>query len=201
VEVAGQPHPAGKLTDVPEDMALIWVMDGPDGQLAYYVTDESRFRNMLRSSGSACSWMLMDRDTADQLVPRAAEERVRHADDVASSAERAAHPDNFLPVARASRDGLALDVGLLRRYAAILRGDRSGRKSDELLTSKEVQGIAAADLQGIADSLERWARVRWVAIFNAWEVDRRHDGGPLPPFPGEALTADEVQHLEDRLGG
>ncbi len=194
-------HPPALLTDVPNDKALIWVTDGPVGQLAYYVTDESRFRDMLRSPGSPCSWMLMGRVTADRLVPRAAEQRVRHAGDVASSAERAAHPDNLLPVARMSRDGMAFSAHLLRRYASALRGERSSRRSDELLTDRGIQGIAATDLEGIADDLERCARANWVAVFNPWEVASHHDGGPLPPFPGEPLPANEMEQLERRLLG
>jgi hypothetical protein len=68
---------------------------------------------------------------------------------VARDAEAAAHPDNLVPVAQASRGGLRRDVELLRQYAAVLRGELTGTRVDDLLTDVGSRRVAAADLGAI----------------------------------------------------
>ena len=52
------------------------------------------------------TWLLMDRWMADRLCPGAAEDRESWQLGVERDAEAAAHTDNLVPVARASRSGL-----------------------------------------------------------------------------------------------
>jgi hypothetical protein len=202
-------RPPELFTDVPDDKALIWVVDnGPDrgGQLAYYVSGEARFRDMLRSSPGSqdeaeaqhsedragspdavvlggdyrpFTWLLMDREAADLLVPEAARDRAEWAEHIAHEAENAVHPDNLLPVARIYRLGMKNDAEALLSWAAALRRQPSAGKWAELLDDEHIQRIAATDLEVIGRRLERLSAADWVAVIDPpWETD-----GPLPPWP------------------
>jgi len=205
-------HPPEVFTDVPEDKALVWIVDnGPDqgGQLAYYVSSEIRFLSMLQSSPSSqeeakaqkseaeaaapgaivfggkyrpFTWMLMDRETADRLVPGAAKDRAASSEDIRAEAERAAHPDNLLPVARKYRATLSEDAAVLQSWAAVLSGERTGTRYDDLLRDADVRRVAASDLKAIGRDLAKWAEADWLAVLGP---EYNYDG-PLPPFPGRS---------------
>jgi hypothetical protein len=171
------------LTDVPENKTLVWVVepDHGDGQLAYYVWDESGYSRMLDDYRPAL-WLLMDRAIADRLVPVAARRRAEHDTSIAEAADRAAHPDNLLPVARISRLWARNNAETLLRYAAIFRGERPDHASRTPLTDEGLQRIMAADFEAIGRYLEQCASANWVAVLEPqWQPD-----GPLPPFPGPA---------------
>ena len=91
----------------------------------------------------------MERGTADRLCPGAAEDRESWQSGVERDAEAAAHTDNLVPVARTSRSGLRRDVGLLRQYAAVLGGELTGTRADELLTDVGSRRVASADLDAL----------------------------------------------------
>ena len=74
---------------------------------------------------------------------------------------------------------------LLRQYAAVLRGELTGTRADELLTDVGSRRVASADLDAIAKDLESWAERDWVAVIDIGP-EREHLAGPLPPFPGPA---------------
>jgi hypothetical protein len=78
---------------------------------------------------------------------------------------------------------LQRDVGLLRQYAAVLRGELADTRADRLLTEAGSRRVAAADLDAIAKVLESWAERDWIAVIGIGP-EREHLAGPLPPFPG-----------------
>ena len=76
----------------------------------------------------------MERETADRLCPGAAEDRQHWQSSLERDAESAAHPDNLIPVARASRSGLGHDAKLLREYAASRPG--TGQTGSSLMRTR-----------------------------------------------------------------
>lgn len=197
--------PPDSFSDVPGDTALIWVVVSTEGfrnELAYYVQNEIMFSRMLHDAEGTredaadggmvvnlspheprvTAWLMLDRSVADALCPDGARFRREWDEEMAAAAERAAHPDNLLPVSRVLRQALPRRVELLRRYAAALRGGRHGGRSDDLLTDEGQQRIAAADLAGLADELESWMRNDWWVLCDPQYME----GGPLPPLPGAA---------------
>jgi hypothetical protein len=119
------------------------------------------------------------------LCPGAAEDRQLWQSSLERDTEAAAHTDNLIPVARASRSGLQRDVRLLRQYAAALRGEPTGTRADKLLTDAGSRRITAADLDAIAKDLESWLQRDWIAVIDIGP-EREHLAGPLPPFPGNS---------------
>ena len=99
-------------------------------------------------------------------------------------------------MARVERTWIRIQVELLRRYAAILRGGRQGTRYDDLLTDAGVQRIAASDLSAITRDLESWIEHDWIAVINI-SAERQHLAGPLPPFPGIAPSGTETSPPED----
>ncbi len=77
----------------------------------------------------------------------------------------------------------SLATGLLRQHAAVLRGELTGARADELLTDVGSRRVASADLDAIAKDLESWAERDWGAGIDIGP-EREHLDGPLPPFPG-----------------
>ena len=77
----------------------------------------------------------------------------------------------------------SLATGLLRQHAAVLRGELTGTRADELLTDVGSRRVASADLDAIAKDLESWAERDWGAGIDIGP-EREHLDGPLPPFPG-----------------
>jgi hypothetical protein len=180
------PGPPGGLDEVPPDRALICVVDMGDYEAPGYIITEIELATWAdRADTRPRTWLLMDRGVADRLCPGAAEDRESWQSGVERDAEAAAHTDNLVPVARASRSGLRRDVGLLRQYAAVLRGELTGTRADELLTDVRSRRVASADLDAIAKDLESWAERDWVAVIDIGP-EREHLAGPLPPFPGPA---------------
>ena len=178
------PGPPGGLDEIPADKALICVADMGEYEAAAYIITETEFATWAGTADtSPRTWLLMDRGMADRLCPGAAGDRKSWQSGVERDAEAAAHADNLVPVARASRSGLRRDVGLLRQYAAVLRGELTGTRVDELLTDAGSRRMAAADLGAIAKDLESWAERDWIAVIDLGP-EREHLAGPLPPFPG-----------------
>ena len=172
------------LDEVPNHKALICVLDNGTFEAAGYVVSETDFAAWANSTGDRSeTWLLMDRQIADDLCPGAAERRQSWQSGLESDVEAAAHTDNLFPVARASRSGIGSHIELLRRYAKAFRGERQGTRSDDLLTDAAVQHVAAVDLDVIANDLETWAAHDWVAVIDI-SAERQHLAGPLPPFPG-----------------
>jgi hypothetical protein len=180
---AALPGPPGGLDEVPADKALICVADMGDYEAAGYIITETEFATWTDPSDTGSrTWLLMDRETADRLCPGAADDRGSWQSGVERDAEAAAHTDNLAPVARASRSGLRRDVGRLRQYAAVLRGELTGTQADDLLTDVGSRRVASADLDAIAKDLESWAERDWIAVIDIGP-EREHLAGPLPPFP------------------
>ncbi|MGJ6969855.1 hypothetical protein ACSDR0_49085 [Streptosporangium sp. G11] len=185
------------LDDVPNDKALICVSDMGTYEAAGYVISETDFAAWIRSVGDRpATWLLMDRQVADDLCPEAAERRRSWQSDLESDVEAAAHTDNLVPVARASRSGVGFHIELLRRYAKAFRGEPQRTRYDDLLTNAGVQRIAAADLDAVANDLERWVAHDWVAVIDL-SAERQHLAGPLPPFPGTGPDEDKPR-MEER---
>jgi hypothetical protein len=177
------PGPPRDWAEVPQDKALLCVSDMGEYEAAGYINTEQEF---LSWTGSADheprSWLLLDRETADRLCPAAAEHREHWRSDVAREAEAAAHADNLIPVARASRSALRRDARLLRGYASALRDADSRAQAGGWPVGVAPQPIAAADLDAIAHDLETWAGSDWIAVIDLGP-EREHLAGPLPPFP------------------
>ena len=185
------PGPPRGLDAAGRDKALVCVGDEGRYEAAAYIMTEQEFNSWTGSAGiGPKTWLLMDRQVADGLCPGAAEYRRRWQTSTAREAEAAAHPDNLLPVARASRSGLRRDAGLLREYAAALRGEELRMRPDgwPAPTSAGPQRRAAGDLDAIAKDLEIWAERDWIAVIDIGP-DREHLAGPLPPFRGEGKLA------------
>ncbi|MEU7856220.1 TetR family transcriptional regulator [Nonomuraea sp. NPDC049141] len=188
VVLPGPPH---GLDDVPHDKALICVLDMGAYDAAGYIITETDFANWIGSAADRpLTWLLMDRQVADDLCPSAAESRQSWQTDLEADAEAAAHTDNLLPVARASRSGIGLHIATLRRYAKAFRGEPQGTRYDDLLTDAGVQHIAAVDLEALADDLETWIARDWVAVIDL-SAERQNLAGPLPPFPGSGPDGDQ----------
>jgi hypothetical protein len=102
-------------------------------------------------------------------------------------------------VARVDRGWVRIQTELLRRYAAILRGQTQGNRYDDLLTDPGAQRIAASDLSAIARDLEFWIEHDWMAVINI-TAERQYLEGPLPPFPGIAPGGTETSPLEEDSG-
>ncbi len=119
------PGPPPGLDEVPPDNALVCVGDQGSYEAAGYIITEYEFALWADPADTTPkTWLLMDRDTADRLCPGAAEDQESWQSGMERDAEAAAHSDNLLPVARASRQALRCDAGLLREYAAALgRGE------------------------------------------------------------------------------
>jgi hypothetical protein len=179
------PGPPGALDEVRPDKALICVSDKGDYEAPGYIITEIELATWTDPADtSPKTWLLMDRRMADSLCPGAAGDRESWRAGMERDAEAAGHPDNLVPVARASRSGLRRDVGLLREYAAVLRGGLTGTRADELLTDVRSRRVASADLDAIAKDLESWAERDWIAVIDIGP-EREHLAGPLPPFPGD----------------
>jgi hypothetical protein len=180
------PGPVDGLDDVPTGRALVCVADMGTYEAAGYLITESDFAAWAGAAdGRPQTWLLMDRQVADDLCPGAAARREGWQAGIEADAEAAAHTDNLVPVGRASRGAVALHIEQLRKYAKAFRGEPQGTRYDNLLTDAGVQRIAAADLDAVADALEAWARHDWVAIIDL-DAERQHLAGPLPPFPSTA---------------
>ncbi|WP_152990679.1 hypothetical protein [Sphaerimonospora mesophila] len=185
------PGPPCGLDGVPDDKVLICVLDMGTYEAAGYIISETDFAVWTGSTGDQlATWLLMDRQIADDLCPKAAERRQSWQSGLESDAEAAAHTDNLVPVARASRSGIGFHIELLRRYAKVFRGEPQGTRYDDLLTDAGVRRIAAADLDAVADDLETWAAYDWVAVIDL-SAERQHLAGPLPPFPGTGPDKDQ----------
>jgi hypothetical protein len=177
--------PPGGLDEVPPDKALICVVDMGDYDAPGYIITEIELAAWADPADTRPkTWLLMDRGMADRLCPGAAGDRESWQSGMERDAEAAAHTDNLVPVARASRSGLRRDVGLLREYAAVLRGELTGTRADELLTDVGSRRVASADLDAIAKDLESWAERDWIAVIDIGP-EREHLAGPLPSFPGD----------------
>lgn len=181
---AGQAEDRNGLDEVPADKALVCVADMGEYEAAGYIITETEFATWTDTADtSPRTWLLMDREMADRLCPGAAGDRESWQSGVEGDAEAAAYADNLVPVARASRSELRRDIGLLRRYAAVLRGELTGTRVDDFLTDAGSRRVAAADQGTIAKDLESWAERDWIAVIDIGP-EREHLAGPLPPFPG-----------------
>ena len=101
------PGPPGGLDEVPPDRALICVVDMGDYEAPGYIITEIELAAWADPADTRPrTWLLMDRWMADRLCPGAAEDRESWQLGVERDAEAAAHTDNLVPVARASRSGL-----------------------------------------------------------------------------------------------
>ncbi|OPG12519.1 hypothetical protein [Microbispora sp. GKU 823] len=177
------PGPPRGLDEVPNYKALICVQNMGTHEAAAYIMSEKDFAAWTASAEQSATWLLMDRQAADDLCPEAAKTRQYWQTGMESEAEAAAHTDNLLPVARASRSGIGLHIELLRRWAKALRGEPQGTRYDDLLTDAGVRRIAAVDLDTVANDLAKWAAHDWVAVIDI-SANRQHLAGPLPHFPG-----------------
>jgi hypothetical protein len=183
------PGPPGGLDEVPPDKALICVADMGKYEAAGYIVTETEFASWTDPpDGDVKTWLLLDRAIADRLCPDAAEHYQHWQSAVERDAEAAAHTDNLIPVARASRSALQRDARLLREYAAALRGEQTGARTDRLLADAGMRRAAAADLDGIARNLDSWLERDWVAVIDIGP-GREHLAGPLPPFPESGQLA------------
>jgi hypothetical protein len=180
------PGPPGGLDEVPAEKSLVCVADMGKYEAVGYIITETEFATWTEDADTGQrTWLFMGRDTADRLCPGAVEARESRQSGVVGDAEAAAHTDNLIPVARASRSGLQRDVKLLREYAAALRGELTGTRADKILTDTGSRRVASADLTAIAKDLEAWAERDWIAVIDIGP-EREHLAGPLPPFPGGA---------------
>lgn len=178
------PGPPSGLDEIPAGKALVCVADMGAYEAAGYLVTEGDFAAWRRADDDRPeTWLLMERQAADDLCPGAEERREAWRAGIEADAEAAAHTDNLVPVGRASRSGITLHIEALRTHAKALRGDRQGSRSDDLLVDPGVRRVAAADLTAAADALEEWIRHDWVAIIDV-DGNRQHLAGPLPPFPG-----------------
>ena len=101
------PGPPGGLDEVPPDRALICMVDMGDYEAPGYIITEIELAAWADPADTRPrTWLLMDRWMADRLCPGAAEDRESWQLGVERDAEAAAHTDNLVPVARASRSGL-----------------------------------------------------------------------------------------------
>ena len=183
--------------EVPADKALVCVGDMGDYEAVGYILTGAEFATWADPADTGPkTWLIMDRDTADMLCPGAAEGRESRPSGMEGDAEAAAHTDNLVPVARASRSGLRRDATLLRQYAAALRGALTGTRADELLTDVRSRRIASADLEAIAKDLESWAERDWIAVIDIGPA-REHLAGPLPRFP--TVASPDNRGLSRRL--
>ena len=174
---------------MPQDKALFCVGDMGKYEAAGYIRTETEFAAWTdRAACDPKTWLLLDRETADRWCPGAAEDRQLWQSSSERDAEVAAHTDNLIPVARASRSGLQRDARLLRQYAPALRGEPTGTRADKLLTDAGSRRIAAADLDAIAKDLESWLQRDWIAVIDIGP-EHEHLAGPLPPFPGSGQRA------------
>jgi hypothetical protein len=180
--------PPGGLDEVPTGKALVCVSDQGDYEAAGYILTETEFATWTDHDDPDNTWLLMERETADRLCPGAAEDREHWQSSLERDAESAAHADNLIPVARASRGGLRRDARLLREYAAVLRGEPAGNRPGRLVTDAGSRRIASADLDAIAMHLESWLECDWIAVIDIGP-EREHLAGPLPPFPGNGRLA------------
>jgi hypothetical protein len=174
------------LDEVPPDKALVCVGDKGGYETAGYIITETELAAWTDPAGTGPkTWLLLDRGTADRLCADAAQHRQSWQSSIDRYAQAAAHTDNRIPVARASRGALRRDAELLREYAAALGGDepRQGRGGGP--ADIRQQRIAAADLADIAEHLESWAERDWIAVIDLGP-EREHLAGPLPRFPGTA---------------
>ena len=91
----------------PPDRALICVVDMGDYEAPGYIITEIELAARADPADTRPrTWLLMDRWMAGRLCPGAAEDRESWQLGVERDAEAAAHTDNLVPVARASRGGL-----------------------------------------------------------------------------------------------
>jgi len=177
------PSPPCGLDEVPAGRALVCVADMGEYEAAAYLITETDFAKWVNAAcGAAKTWLLLDRKVADQLCPEAAAYRAYQESGVERESDAEEHPDNLIPVARASRGRLRMNAQQLRMYAAVLRGETQGNRFDNLRTDTGAQQVAAADLDDIARDLESWAEQDWLAVINL-SARRQHLAGPLPPFP------------------
>ena len=87
--------------------ALICVVDMGDYEAPGYIITEIELATWTDPADTRPrTWLLMDRAMADRLCPGAAEDRESWQSGMERDAEAAAHTDNLVPVARASRSGL-----------------------------------------------------------------------------------------------
>jgi len=192
--------PPRGLDEVPTGKALICVADMGSYEAPGYIISEKDFANWTEPADSTPkTWLLIDQQVADELCPEAPQWRQYWASALAGDAEAAAHTDNLIPVARVDRSWVRIQVELLRRYAAILRGETQGTRYDGLLTDAGVQRIAASDLNTIARDLESWIEHDWIAVINI-SAERQHLAGPLPPLPGIASRGTQMSPPEDDGG-
>jgi hypothetical protein len=170
------------LDKVPAGKALVCVGDMGSYEAAGYIITEGEFASWTDPADRKQKiWLLMDRKIADELCPDAAGHRQVWQSIMAPDAEAASHPDNLIPVARASRSGLRLAADMLRQHAAALRGEARGTQHDPHADLQR-QRIAAADLDATAQDLESWIERDWIAIID-FGPERQNLKGPLPPFP------------------
>jgi hypothetical protein len=171
------------LDEVPAGKALVCVGDMGSYEAAGYILTEGEFASWTDPADRKPKvWLLMDREIADELCPDAAGHRQVWQSVMARDAEAASHPDNLIPVARASRSGLRFAAETLRKHASALRGDPRGTAYDRVADPQR-QRIVAADLDAAAHDLESWIERDWIAIID-FGPERQSLEGPLPPFPG-----------------
>jgi hypothetical protein len=183
------PRQPGGLDEVSSDKALVCVLDNGVWEAASYIAVEEEFARFVDPADHRTrTWLLMDRQRADELCPEAAERRRQREPSLAGEAEAAAYPDNLLPVARVSRGMLKLNAEALRRYASALRGEWHGPGTDDLRHDESVRMVAATDLKAIAQDLASWAERDWVAVIDLGP-GRENLEGPLPKFPGGSEVA------------
>lgn len=172
------------LDDVPTGKALVCVADMGAYDAAGYILFEADLANWTRPGDpDPKTWLLIDQQTAEALCPEAPGQREFWDQEAAEAAEAAAHTDNLIPVARASRLRVRQQIELLRRWADSLLGEKHGDRYDQLLTEAGIQRIAAADLRDVANHLESWIDHDWIGVIDIGP-ERQHLAGPLPPFPG-----------------
>lgn len=180
--------PPGGLDEVPVSKALVCVSDQGDYEAVGYILTETEFATWMDHDDLDKTWLLMEQETADRLCSGAAEDRQNWLSSLERDAESAAHADNLIPVARASRSELRRDARLLRQYAAVPRGEPAGNRVDSLVTDAGSRRIATADLDTIATHLESWLECDWFAVIDIGP-EREHLAGPLPPLPGTGRLA------------
>jgi len=178
------PRQPGGLDEVPSDKALVCVMDHGGWESAGYIAVEEEFARWVDPAIHLTrTWLLMNRQRADELCPDAAGRRRQEEPSLTGEAEAAAYPDSLLPVARVSRSMLKLNAETLRRYASALRGEWHGPGTNDLRHDESGRLVAATDLAAIAQDLASWAEHDWVAVIDLGP-GRKNLEGPLPEFPG-----------------
>jgi hypothetical protein len=142
------------------------------------LTGTNRARPGLREALAACR-------AGDTLVVTKLDRLARSLPDARDIVEELTEADVKLNIGGSIHDPADPVGRLLRQYAAVLRGELTGTRADELLTDVGSRRVASADLDAIAKDLESWAERDWVAVIDIGP-EREHLAGPLPPFPGPA---------------